>query len=118
MKRHYSLRKTSEIDNIFKNKQFVGNKYFVLYYKSHEERHFKYLISIGRKYGNAVKRNKIKRQIKMILRDNKSIIKENYGFVIVVKKNASSLSYQEIKTYINKLLITSKLINKETNIKS
>ncbi|MFA5692633.1 MAG: ribonuclease P protein component [Acholeplasmataceae bacterium] len=115
MKRYYSLKNKKEIQNIFNHKKSSGNKYFSIYFKPHENKNFKFLISIGKKYGNAVKRNKIKRQIRMIIRENKDLISNNYSFVVVIKPTANTLKYHEIKELINYLLIKTKLRKTEEN---
>ncbi|VEU83037.1 ribonuclease P protein component [Acholeplasma hippikon] len=112
MKRVYSLKNQETIDLIFKEKRSVGNSYFAVYTKDHDLSHFKYAISIGRKYGNAVERNLAKRRIRHILSNYKDIMK-NMSFVIVVKPSSQELSFVDIKKKLEGLLIKSKLIEKE-----
>ena len=52
-------------------------------------------ISIPKKIGNAVIRNKNKRQIKNIIDNNKNNIQNGYNYVIIIRKEILSLSYQE-----------------------
>ena len=94
MKKEFRIKKTKEIDSIIKAKHSVGNKYFVIYKaKNNETSHFRFAISIGRKYGIAVERNLMKRRIREIIRN---INPNNYDYVIVVKKASSELSFDEI----------------------
>jgi len=111
MKKQYRIKKYSEIDAIFKGKNIKSDGYFSIYiaYGNHET-HFRFAISIGRKYGGAVARNKIKRQIRMIIHNNHDNIKDRMLFVVVVKPKASQLNYQEIKQSITSLLQKSKLL--------
>ena len=60
-------------------------------------------MSIGRKYGNAVSRNLMKRRIREIIRNNKELF-INKDFVIVIKKESSQLSFQEIEANLINLL--------------
>lgn len=113
MKRIYSIKSKEELDLVFKEKKSVGNGYFAIYYTSNDLPHFKYAISIGRKYGNAVKRNQAKRRLRYIVSTYKDKIKQNYKFVIVVKPQSNTLSFQEIQSNITKLLLRAKIIEKE-----
>lgn len=101
MKKAYRIKKNNEIDAIVQNKKSVGDKQFVVYYKENTHAHFRFAISIGRKYGGAVQRNKIKRQIRIILHNQAKGITP-FDYVIVVKKDASTLSYTEIEANILK----------------
>lgn len=100
MKKKYRVKKTTEIDAIIKNKKRYGNSFFVIYYKENLQKNFRFAISIGKKYGNSVQRNKIKRQIRMII---SNMDPKKIDFVIVVKKEASHLTFFEIKNNIENL---------------
>lgn len=106
MKKEFRIKKSKEIDAIIHRKQRIGNDFFVVYYKENNLTHFRFAISIGRKYGNAVNRNKIKRQIRSIVRNQSSL--PNYDYVIVVKKKADTLTYQTMVETITKQLNKSK----------
>lgn len=113
MIRMYSIKSKEDMDAVFKNKNSVGNGYFALYTKKHEVSHFKYALSIGKKYGNAVERNLAKRRIRYIVSKYQDLIKKDVSFVIVIKPNVGLLKYNEILTNIEKLLVKAKLIEKE-----
>ena len=55
MKKVYRIKKNNEIDAIIQNKKSIGDKSFVVYYKENTSAHFRFAISIGRKYGGAGK---------------------------------------------------------------
>lgn len=104
MKKQFSIKKNQEIEQILKNKESYGNKFFVIYKMNNETNSFRFALSIGKKFGIAVKRNKIKRQIRNIIRENKNIFL-NMNYVIIIKPLSSSLSYEEIKNNILDLTI-------------
>ena len=102
MKKEFRVKKSSHIEMILKNRQSKGNSFFVVYKKiNHENNHFKVAISVSKKYGNAVKRNKIKRQVREII--FKMDILPNFDIFIVIKNKANTLGFDEIKNSIEKL---------------
>lgn len=103
MKKVYRIKKNSEIDAIIQNKKSSGDRRFVIYTANSQNEHFRFAISIGKKYGGAVERNKIKRQLRMIINNHSKDI-PSFDFVIVVKKDASGLSFAEIEANILKRL--------------
>ena len=103
MKKEYRVKKSSEIESIIKKRQSKGNQYFVLYKsENHENSHFRFAVSVSKKFGNAVKRNKIKRQIREII--SKKEVIDHYDIFVVVKNNANSLLFAEIKKSIDWLI--------------
>lgn len=117
MKKIYRVKKQSEIDAIFKKRQYAASSAFVVnYINESSDAHFRFAISIGKKYGNAVNRNLIKRQIRAIIHKYKDQIKP-VTFVIVVKPSANTLSFTEIEANIIKILEKAKLMEKTKWIK-
>ena len=111
MKKRYRIKKSSEIDAIFKKRTIKSDSYFAVYQSTElHANHFRFALSIGRKYGNAVERNLSKRRVRMIITElsNKFII--NKLFVVVIKPTAKNLTFQEMKEKITNLLEKSKLM--------
>lgn len=103
MKKEYRVKKSSEIESIIKKRNSRGNQYFVLYKKeNHDNTHFRFAVSVSKKYGNAVERNKIKRRIREII--SKENIVDHYDLFIVVKTDAIKLSFLEIKESLEWLI--------------
>ncbi len=110
MKKEYRIKKSSEIDAIFKKRQSTGDKFFAVYkLQNNEDTHFRFAISVGKKYGNAVERNLVKRRIRNIVQELKEQLICN-RFVIVIKPQAKECSYQQIKTKVHDLLNKLKLL--------
>ena len=111
MKKRYRIKKSSEIDAVFKVRKFKGDSYFAIYQSDDlDADHFRFALSIGKKYGNAVSRNLAKRRIRMIVSEHSGLFIKSKLFVIVVKPLAQSLSYQEIKDKLIVLFKKSKIM--------
>ena len=109
MKKEYRIKKNSEIQQLIKKKTTVGNGYFILYHqKNHENKHFRYALSVPKKYGNAVERNQMKRRIREIVKIHSFL--NDVEFFIVVKPKAKSLTFDDIKKFLENLFAQAKIL--------
>ena len=60
MNKQYRLKKSFEIEKLFKKKISVGNAYFIMYYNQSSITNTRVAISVSKKIGNAVKIVKMK----------------------------------------------------------
>ena len=81
MNKEKILKKSQEYTNIIQKGKNIKNKYFKIFYLPNNTT--LYGITIPKKVGNAVIRNKLKRQ-------------KNYNYVIIIKEKALDLTYQEL----------------------
>ena len=102
MNKEKILRKSEDFSNIISNKQNFKNKYFSLYYK--ESKNTLFGITVPKKVGKAVIRNKLKRQLKNIISNNEKHIQTNYNYVIIIKEPALNLNYEELTLNILDLM--------------
>ena len=111
MKKAYRIKKNDEIQQLIQRKQTVGNSYFVLYYiENHDHDHFRYAISVPKKYGIAVKRNLMKRRIREIIKIN--FFKNWVDFFIVAKTKAADLNFLEIRKILENLFAQAEILRK------
>ncbi len=109
MEKAYRVKKSAEIEKIMKNKASVGDGYFVVYKKQNDDiNHFRFAISVPKKYGNAVMRNLMKRRIREIVRKNQFI--KNVDVFIITKPKAIDLTFQEIQASLEKLFARAKIL--------
>ena len=103
MKKNEIIKKNKDFSYILNKGKKIKNNYFsIFYYPNDNNNH--YGISIPTKTGNAVTRNKLKRQIKNIIDTNKKSIQTNYDYVIIIKKNILDLKYPQIEKYFLSLM--------------
>ena len=74
MRKIYIVKSARDFERIIKTGQLSKNKSFIVYYSDNNLPYNRYGISVGKKLGNAVYRNKYKRKIRAII-DN---YKKNY----------------------------------------
>lgn len=92
MKKKYIIKKNEDFSNIIKNgNKNKSNLYYVYYSKNYLD-YNRYGIAVSKKIGNAVIRNKNKRQVKSIIDNIKMKIK-GYDFVVILKTNINDFSY-------------------------
>lgn len=110
MKKKYIIKKNYHISKIIYKKNSIANKYFVVYKLYNNIEHFRYVVSIGKKVGNAVRRNKIKRQMKAIIYQNRNEIIEDYDILIIVRPYVKNLTFKQIEKYLLDALKKARLI--------
>ena len=110
MKKKNRVKKSLEFQDLINNGQKIINYSFILYVKEKKEEEARTGITLSKKMGNAVKRNLIKRQVRMMcseLVDFKSI---NHDFVIIVRKSYLDLKYEDNKNNLEKALIKATIL--------
>ena len=93
MKKEYRIKKNEDFQTIIKDKKSVANRKFVIYYKVNDC-HLKVGISVSKKLGNAVVRNKTKRQVRMMVQqvfDNN----QKMDFIIIVRYQFLNQNYHD-----------------------
>ena len=99
MKKSYRIKKEKEFQKIIYHKNSYANRNFVVYiYEAEENPHFRVGLSVGKKVGNAVTRNKVKRRIRESLFEIKDRIKPNYNIVVIARPKVAELSLVEVKS--------------------
>ena len=104
MKKLNIIKKQEEIDNIIKTGKLLKNRFFFLYYKERDTKYYRFCICVSKKLGNAVIRNKNKRQIKDIIDKSNLVFESNMDYVIILRKEISNISYEDKKKYLLDIL--------------
>ena len=106
MKKEYRIKKNEEFQSIIRKKQSVANRCFVVYFKKNTE-HLRVGISVSKKLGNAVVRNKVKRQVRMMAQEvfDKD---QKTDLIIIVRNQFLTNSYEnnlkELRFLNNKII--------------
>ncbi len=105
MKKYEIVKKNTDFNDIINKGMFLKNKFYSIYYKLSDEKRFpKFGLAVSKKCGNAVIRNKIKRQLRMIVDNNKDLFLAEYNYIIMVRKGIVDISYKEMEDSLVRLL--------------
>jgi ribonuclease P protein component len=98
MRKSYRVKKESEFQRVFETHDSVANRKFIIYQMQKPgQKHFRVGISVGKKIGNAVHRNWLKRRIRQTLLEVKPAIKPDVDFLIIARPAADGLEMAEVK---------------------
>lgn len=103
MKKIDIIKSSDEFTEIINTGKYRKNKYYSIYYRDNNEKN-RYGITIPKKLGIAVLRNKTKRRVKNIIDRNKKSIQNGYDYVIIVKKGILELTYIEMERELLSLI--------------
>lgn len=98
----YIVRTTREFNDIIENGNCVKNKFFVIHYLNNNLPYDRFGISVSKKLGNAVFRNKYKRKMRSIIDNYKKDYINHKDYIIILRKEAVSKNYAELnKEFLN-----------------
>lgn len=98
MKKEFRIKKAKEIERILDNKKSISNEYFRLFlFKNPETSHFRYAISVGKKIGNAVCRNKVKRRLRMLFLSYSKNNPANFDYFLIAKPKIQEIKFGDLE---------------------
>ena len=98
MKKSYRVKKEAEFQEVFIQGKSCANRMFVIYMiEKPEQKHFRVGISVGKKIGNAVARNWVKRRIRQSLTELKPQLKQDCDFIVIARQSAAGISTADAK---------------------
>lgn len=103
MKKQFRIKKSEEFQEIMKYKRFYTSPTLTLYVKPKKEEHSRIGLSVGKKMGKAVQRNKVKRQIRMMVQEIFTF-NEKYDAIILARPKFNEESYLTNKNYLETLV--------------
>lgn len=94
MKKLYRIRKNEEFARIIDEKHSTASANFVLYYSNAVEDHCRVGISVSKKLGDAVDRNRIKRQVREMIKSIVDFDNTSKDLIVIVRQSYLKNDYQ------------------------
>lgn len=98
MKKAYRVKSEKDFQVAFQKGQSVANRQLVLYvYPKSEQVHFRVGFSVGKKLGNAVFRNKIKRLLRHAVHELSPAIDNEYDYLLIARQDLKGKTFEQVK---------------------
>lgn len=110
MEKQNRLKKNKDFQYTYKKGRSLAHPLLVLIYRRTGKEKIRIGFSVTKKFGNAVQRNRIKRQLREILRLQLPKLKQGYDVIFVVRRNAKDASYKSLEASVYQLLKRGKLV--------
>ena len=104
MKKRDVVKSNELFNEIIQKGKRISNKYFVICMMKKDIKMNNYGIAVGTKVGNAVTRNKIKRQMRNIIDNNIELFPNYHNYIIICKKDVLDISFKEMEKELVTLL--------------
>ncbi|KIP21347.1 Ribonuclease P protein component [Anoxybacillus ayderensis] len=98
MKKKYRIKKNDEFQEVFQRGTSVANRQFVLYVLDQPGQcYFRIGLSVSKKIGKAVVRNRVKRYIRQVFHEERDRIEAGKDYVIIARMPVATMGYEEVK---------------------
>ena len=88
------LRRSADFERVYRHGRSHANRYLVMYAfpRGHDGQEPRLGVSVGRKVGGAVERNRVKRLLREAFRTASARLPRDHDFVVVARPDAASLA--------------------------
>ena len=104
MRKLYIVKNQRDFDRIIKEGRYRKNSSYVIYYEKNNLPYDRFGISVGKKIGNAVNRNKYKRKLRAIIDNYKKLYVNNQDYIIILRGIAKEKEYKELENEFLQLM--------------
>ncbi len=104
-----TVKSYRDFKKAYDNGKSFGNRNLVLYVRKNGLDHSRLGITISKKTGNAVIRNKIKRRVREIYRECEDDLKTGYDYVFIIRRNVPNISFDELRGSFYHIIKISKI---------
>ena len=104
MKKINTVKSARDFTRIIKQSNHMSNDSFSIYITKNDLEIYRFGISIGKKIGNAVRRNRVKRQMRSIIDLNKNLYQKDLDYIIIIRNGFNNYEFNELNEKFIKLI--------------
>lgn len=104
MRKLYIVKNQRDFDRIIKEGRYRKNSSYVIYYEKNNLPYDRFGISVGKRIGNAVNRNKYKRKLRAIIDNYKKLYVNSQDYIIILRGIAKEKEYKELENEFLQLM--------------
>lgn len=109
MKKINIVKESKDFERAIKKGILKKNRHYILYYIDNDKNNYRFGITVGKKVGNAVTRNKYKRKVKSIADKYKNDYQKNRDYIIIVKGSCLESTFEDLeKSFVHIIKQTKK----------
>ena len=97
MEKQYRLRKNYQFNYLYKNGKSVNDKNLAIVFCLNKNGKPKIGFSVSKKFGKAVKRNKVRRRLKEIINKRYDLLNKKYNYVFLPRNNNEPATFAQLK---------------------
>lgn len=116
MQNTVSIKENREFSRLYRSGEFFSSDCLILYVRNNKFGKNRIGLTVSKKVGKAVIRNRVRRRIKESYREIEGKVNTSYDFVIVAKAKAAECDYKKIRSALKYLLGKAGMFNDEKNI--
>ncbi|MBP1994598.1 ribonuclease P protein component [Paenibacillus eucommiae] len=119
MEKIYRLAKREDFNKVYRYGKSEANRQFVLYYLPQPgNEHFRLGVSVSKKIGNAVVRNRLRRMMKEIVRLKKEQMTPHYDYILIARKPVLEMDFESMEKSIFHVIRKASLVKKSSRTKN
>ncbi|NYS33421.1 ribonuclease P protein component [Streptococcus danieliae] len=112
MKKSYRIKRNQDFKALLTQKRNKANRKFVVYQMDSDLKHFRVGLSVSKRLGNAVMRNRIKRHLRHLLQKHQDHLAP-VDILLIARKGVEELSYAEMEQNLLHVLKLAAIYQKE-----
>lgn len=113
MNKRQRIKKDKEFQLVFKKGKSYANRQFIVYiYRKEGQEDFRFGLSVSKKVGNAVTRNRIKRFLRQSFLEIKDELRKDMDYVVIARNQAAEKDFHETKKSLQHVLRIAHVLKK------